>query len=189
MEIFGPIVAGILALVGLAAGVVQVISFFEERKRHKLVEVEAPNVMPELDAWEPAYPELPRPTEDSTETDEQWRRIRHVLRGVGEGDRAKALAAWQRHTRRRLIFPFEAKVNSPASDGATPPENVVLVRRVIDVDQVDGVIVQVMTGDGPIDLPLGGLSALNHDWPNHQLIDDYCTWLAGSPSGDSSDGD
>lgn len=110
---------------------------------------------------------------------EEGHRISKVLAGVDPRDEMAVWDAWDEHMRKSLFFPFEAEVSeyqrrkSPLRIG-----DQVTVRRIVDVDDLYGVIVRLTHRRRQQDFPLCDLEPTDEHSPNYQIVRDYVVWFA-----------
>jgi hypothetical protein len=109
---------------------------------------------------------------------EEGKRIRRVLVGVDAEDIMAALAAWERHLREKLTFPFKAEIVEHRGRGPLQMEDCVTVREISAVDDLYGIVVCVRFHRRRYDSPLCDLEVSDEHSPNHQIVQDYSDWFA-----------
>jgi hypothetical protein len=109
---------------------------------------------------------------------EQGRRIQAALKGVDEEDDMAAFAAWERHLRKRLRFPFVAEVFEYQEVGPIRAGDRLRVLAILGNVALHGVIVEVRRKHLSYQFPLADLEVIDKDSPNYQFVDDYSAWFA-----------
>jgi len=103
-------------------------------------------------------------------------RITKVL--ADADDAYDAIKAWNKHLMQVLVFPFEAKVSevqekSPLNDG-----DMVQVQRIVEADDLYGLLVDVQYGRKDFVFPLCDLTVRDRKSANYTPVQDYCVWFA-----------
>lgn len=109
---------------------------------------------------------------------EEGRRIGKILAGVDRHDEMAALAAWEDHLTKSLVFPFEAEISEYQERGPLQAGDRVAVKGISGVDDLYGIIVRLRYGRRRYDFPLCDLEVTDERSPNYQLVMDYAVWFA-----------
>lgn len=109
---------------------------------------------------------------------EEGRRIRKVLEGVDTEDETAVLDAWERYLRKKLRFPFKARVAEWQEDGDLEEGDQVSVQGIEDISDHYGIIVAVRQVHDYYEFPLADLEVAGKKSPNYQPVKDYCIWFA-----------
>ena len=138
-------------------------------------------------------PAKPRDTEedvarvrDQIEADSSWlcigpegASIQAVVSSAEDKtDEWQVMIAWEKHLRRSLQFPFEAKVDEFQERGPLRAGDRLTVLRIEDVDDLYGVLVSCRSGWRRCSFPLADLAAVDENSPNAQPIQEYRAWFA-----------
>lgn len=109
---------------------------------------------------------------------EQGRRVQKVLAGIAEDDEMVAFSAWKRYLKAHLVFPFEAEVSEYQEYGPIRAGDRVIVQRITGVEDLYGVLVQMVWKGYAHEFPLCDLEVVDKNSPNYQPVDDYAVWFA-----------
>ena len=109
---------------------------------------------------------------------EEGRRIQKVLEGVDTEDETAVLEAWGRYLRKRIKFPFKARVAEWQEGGDLRQGDQVSVQGIEDIAGRYGIIVEVRRGHDYNAFPLADLEVAGKKSPNYQPVNDYCIWFA-----------
>lgn len=101
--------------------------------------------------------------------------INHILHGVEKNNRVEEFEAWQRFLRRNLVFPFWGECLE-LNHHQLRPNELIHVRRITAIDDLDGVIAQVRQEDNIFELPLHCIIVVDRKTSNHKLMSTYNTW-------------
>jgi len=103
--------------------------------------------------------------------------ISKVLKGIDPDDTYDCMKAWEKHFKKVLAFPFDAKVTG---DGEAPLRsgNRVQVNNIATVNDLYGVIVNVTFNGKKYAYPLCDLEVIDKKSPNYQNVQDYVVWFA-----------
>jgi hypothetical protein len=93
-------------------------------------------------------------------------------------DEWEVMKAWEKHLRRSLQFPFEAKVDEFQERGPLQAGDRLTVLEIEIVDDLYGVIVSCRQGRRHYDFPLADLAAVDEGSPNADPIQEYRVWFA-----------
>ncbi|MCI0692865.1 calcium-binding protein [candidate division KSB1 bacterium] len=110
--------------------------------------------------------------------DEEGKRIQAVLAGVDPDDEWAAVEAWEKHLRKVLQFPFDAKVFESQDRGPLQYGDKVSVKEITMIDDLYGIIVEVRFGRKKYHFPLCDLEAVDKKQPNYQTVHDFAVWFA-----------
>lgn len=108
----------------------------------------------------------------------EGKEIQAVLQNVDWTDTVVALETWVKHLRKVLTFPFKAVVAEFQDYGRLQAGDKVVVRRIAEVDERYGVLVEIQSQHGIALFPLCDLEAANGKSPNHQQVHIYAVWYA-----------
>ena len=109
---------------------------------------------------------------------EEGRRIQKVLEGVDTEDETAVLEAWGRYLRKRIKFPFKARVAEWQEGGEFRQGDQVSVQGFEDISDLYGIVVEVRRGREYYAFPLADLEVAGKKSPNYQPVKDYCIWFA-----------
>ena len=109
---------------------------------------------------------------------EEGRRIQKVLEGVDTEDETAVLDAWERYLRKRIKFPFKARVAEWQEGGEFRQGDQVSVQGFEDISDLYGIVVEVRRGREYYAFPLADLEVAGKKSPNYQPVKDYCIWFA-----------
>jgi len=109
---------------------------------------------------------------------EEGKRIREVLAGLGPDDYVQALRAWHQKMKKEMTFPFQAEVDEYQEQGPLEQGDKVEVEKMNDVDDLYGILVDVIFQGEKYIFPLCDLKATDRKSPNYQLLRDYQIWFA-----------
>ena len=101
-----------------------------------------------------------------------------MLNGIDPGDIRICLKAWEKHLKKVLSFPFEAKVFEDQGRGPLQPGDRLQVQRISLVDDLYGIIVDEGRRRSRYACPLCDLEVVKKKSPNYQPVQDYCVWFA-----------
>lgn len=110
--------------------------------------------------------------------DAEERRIQRVLKAIDPEDDWAAMERWGRHLRKVLKFPFPAKVAEPQEGGPLRTGDKVVVTRILDVDDLYGVIVDIQDSRESYGLPLCDLEVMDRKLRAYRVVRDYVVWFA-----------
>jgi len=99
-----------------------------------------------------------------------------ILKVIGDAD--DEVEAWNRYLTQTLKFPFEAKVSEPQDRGDLKQGDNVQVQRIVEPDDLYGVLANVVCGRQNLVFPLCDLTAQDRQSPNYLPLKDYCVWFA-----------
>lgn len=133
---------------------------------------------------------IPRDTHNQTEEVVSEIEVRHqwdylgdtnpgildVIDGHEQDDVLTLLHVWEEHLQDTLLFPFQARVKQPY--GHHQPDDIVEVIGIEDIDEIDGVRVNVIQSRDYELMCLSDLEVLDHSSINYQPVDDYFAWFA-----------
>lgn len=112
--------------------------------------------------------------------DEQDKRIEKILTDIDEDDQTEKMKAWSGYLEDNLEFPFKAEISEPQEGGFLKTGNRLEVTGIESFDDVYGIIVSVIYKERKYSLPLCDLEAVDRDYENFTLVDDYSVWFANS---------
>lgn len=104
-------------------------------------------------------------------------RIQRLLSRVGDAEHATPLETWHVYLRRNLIFPFDARVRKQYVEILRNTAQRIVVRRIIDIDDNNGITVQILSNQELEIVPLFALDALDKSSQNYQVLNDYHFWF------------
>lgn len=110
--------------------------------------------------------------------DAEERRIQRVLKAIDPKDDWAAMERWGRHLRKVLKFPFPAKVAEPQEGGPLRTGDKVVVARILDVDDLYGVIVDIQDSRESYGFPLCDLEVMDRKLRAYRVVRDYVVWFA-----------
>ena len=143
----------------------------------------------EMDEVSPATPrDTPRETEavyKEIMANHRWDHLSDINPGIsdllgplGKADELTYLHAWEEHLEQALRFPFKARREEQLRRGPVAVGEIVDVLGIADVDDLYGVLVNVLLDRRPYTLPLCDLEATDHSSSNYQPLNDYVVWFA-----------
>lgn len=109
--------------------------------------------------------------------DEECPSISKVLKGIDPDDTDACMKAWEKHFKEVLTFPFDAEVTD---DGEAPLRsgNRVQVNSIATINDLYGVMTNVIFNGKKYAYPLCDLEALDENSSNYQNVEDYVVWFA-----------
>ena len=111
--------------------------------------------------------------------EEEGEGIRKVLQDVPSDDEEAALAAWDKHLRQVLTFPFQAEVKEFQERGPVRTGDILTVEEIDDyIDDLRGIFVNVKKKRSRYVFPLADLEATDTKGSNFQPLKDYVVWFA-----------
>ena len=105
-------------------------------------------------------------------------RIGVVLAGVDADDEMECFAAWEKHFRAVLTFPFDARVAESQDRGPIRQSDRLRVTGIAGAVDTYGVIVNVTRGGDRYQFPLCDLEVVDRKSANRQPVMDYAVWFA-----------
>ena len=108
---------------------------------------------------------------------EEGREMNAIL--AGATTTTEELAAWRKHLESTLTFPFKGEVDEwqdPRSSVRSGDR--VRILKIVDVDEMYGILVKVKRKFSTFTLPLCDLKALDEKSPNHDPVQLYAVWYA-----------
>ena len=126
------------------------------------------------------FPEVQCGVEGKDFMDAENRRIQDVIKGIDPEDDWAAMQQWGRHLRKVLKFPFPAKAAEPQDKGPLRTGDKVVVARIVDVDDLYGVIVDIHNEDeyGSYTFLLCDLEVMDRKLRAYRVVRDYVVWFA-----------
>ncbi len=109
---------------------------------------------------------------------EEGRRIQQILTGIDQEDTLAALKAWEPYLMRKLVFPFDAVVSEYQESGYLQAGDKISVRRLREVHELYGLLVELRRGRERYDFPLCDLAVAHNQSSNYQPVKDYGIWFA-----------
>jgi ribosomal protein L7/L12 len=110
---------------------------------------------------------------------EEGLRISQVLAGIDPRDEMAILEAWEKHLRKRLVFPFDAEVSEhQGRKSSLRIGDRVTVQGIERIDDLYGVIIRSRYRQQRYDFPLCDLEATDERSMNYQQVQDYAVWYA-----------
>jgi hypothetical protein len=105
--------------------------------------------------------------------------IRKVLQDIPSDDEEAAFAAWGKHLRQVLTFPFEAEITEFQDRGPLRTSDILTVENIDPyVDEVRGILVNVKKKQSRYEFPLADIEAVDTKGSNFQPIKNYAIWFA-----------
>jgi hypothetical protein len=109
---------------------------------------------------------------------EEGKSFMEPLDRLGLDEDVKAGRVWWNKLRKEMIFPFEARVNLyMEEEGDLKQDDIVEVRRLSDLDDFLGVLVEVIFKGEKYTYALSELEATDPKSPNYRLTLDYREWF------------
>ena len=108
----------------------------------------------------------------------EGKRIHAVLAGVDPDDEWEVLSTWETHLHQVLRFPFKAEVSEFQESGPLRAGDRVKVHRIVDTDDMYGVLVEVSHKSEQYVFPLGDLESTERRSSNYGFLSDYVVWFA-----------
>jgi len=105
--------------------------------------------------------------------DEEDKRILKVIDNADD-----EMESWNSYLRGILKFPFEAKVSEYQEQGPLKDGDKVQVQKIIEADDLYGILVDVQYGRRSFVFPLCDLTVLDKQSANYTPVQDYCVWFA-----------
>lgn len=109
---------------------------------------------------------------------EEGQAIRAVLQDVDPADEIALMERWGEHLSKTLKLPFEAKVDEWQERGPLRSGDKVRVRKIAEVDDHYGILVDVQSPRGNFVFPLCDLATVDEKSPNHDPVQLYRVWFA-----------
>jgi len=100
-----------------------------------------------------------------------------VLAGVDPEDEWAAFEAWDAHLREALTFPFEAEVDEFQERGPIRDGDRVTVRRIVGLDDLYGILVEIERRGDTFDFPLCDLDAAPQS-SHRDIVHCYGMWFS-----------
>jgi hypothetical protein len=105
--------------------------------------------------------------------------ISEVLQDIPSDDEEAALAAWAKHLRQVLTFPFEAEITEFQNRGPLRTSDILTVENIDPyVDEVRGILVNVKKKQSRYEFPLADIEAVDTKGSNYQPLRNYAIWFA-----------
>lgn len=104
--------------------------------------------------------------------------ISELLGPLGKVDELTYLHAWEGHLEQALRFPFKARREEQFRRGPVAVGEIVEVLGIAEVDDLYGILVNVLLDRRSYTLPLCDLEATDHSSSNYQPLNDYVVWFA-----------
>ncbi|MDU9049814.1 MAG: calcium-binding protein [Candidatus Electrothrix sp. Rat3] len=105
--------------------------------------------------------------------------ISEVLQDIPSDDEEAALAAWDKHLRQVLTFPFEAEIKDFQERGPLRTGDILTVENIDPyVDDVRGIFVNVKKKQSRYEFPLADIEAVDTKGSNFQPLRNYAIWFA-----------
>jgi hypothetical protein len=105
--------------------------------------------------------------------------ISEVLQDIPSDDEEAAFAAWDKHLRHVLTFPFKAEIKEFQERGPLRTNDILTVENIdLYVDEVRGILVNVKKKQSRYEFPLADLEAVDTKGSNFQPIKNYAIWFA-----------
>jgi hypothetical protein len=105
--------------------------------------------------------------------------ISEVLQDIPSDDEEAALAAWDKHLRQVLTFPFQAEVEELQERGPLRMGDRITVEKIDSyVDDLRGIFVKVSKKTSNYVFPLADLEAVDIKGSNFQPLRSYVIWFA-----------
>jgi hypothetical protein len=109
---------------------------------------------------------------------EEGKAIQAILKGIDPDDEMELMERWGEHLGKALKFPFEATVDEAQERGPLRAGDTVRVRKISEVDDLYGVLVDVQSPRGNYVCPLCDLATVDENSPNHDPLQLYRVWFA-----------
>jgi hypothetical protein len=109
--------------------------------------------------------------------DEEGPRISEVLKGIDPDDTYACMRAWEKHFKKVLVFPFDAKIIDSDNSRLKVGDRV-QVNSITEVGDLYGIIVGITFKGKKYAYPLCDLEVLDRKSPNYQNVQDYVVWFA-----------
>jgi hypothetical protein len=109
---------------------------------------------------------------------EQGKRIREALGDAEDDNDWEGFGAWEEYLEKRLVFPFLAEVSEWQERGPLQAGDKVKVIKILDIEYLYGILVDIRIGRRKYVFPLCDLEAVDKESLNYQLTDDYAVWFA-----------
>ena len=109
---------------------------------------------------------------------EEGRRIQRIMAGIDREDILAALKAWEPYLAEKLVFPFDAVVSEYQESGYLQAGDKISVRRLREVHELYGLLVELRRGRERYDFPLCDLEVAHNPSSNYQPVKDYGIWFA-----------
>ena len=109
---------------------------------------------------------------------EEGERIQSVLSGIASDDYSNAFKAWGKYLKKKLSFPFNAIVDEFQERGRMKAGNKVTVNRISDIDELNGILVDIEYKSKNYIFPLADLEVVGKSSSNYRPIKDYVIWFA-----------
>lgn len=109
---------------------------------------------------------------------EEGRRIQQILAHVDPDDESAILEAWDAHLRKVLCFPFESEVTEFQERGQLRDGDQVIVQGITDIDDLNGILVEIRHKRDVHVFPLCDLEAKDPKSSNHGHVQSYVVWFA-----------
>jgi len=109
---------------------------------------------------------------------EEGRRIQRIMAGIDRDDIRAALNAWEPYLAEKLVFPFDAVVSEYQESGYLQAGDKISVRRLREVHERYGLLVELRRGRESYAFPLCDLEVANKKSANYQPVKDYVVWFA-----------
>ncbi len=109
---------------------------------------------------------------------EEGKRVQQILADIDREDTLAALRAWEQYLAEKLVFPFDAVVSEYQESGYLQAGNEISVRRMREVHELYGLLVELRRGRESYDFPLCDLAVAHNQSSNYQPVKDYGIWFA-----------
>lgn len=109
---------------------------------------------------------------------EQGKLVQEVLEGVDRDDELEAFEAWAKYLKKRLRFPFKARVSEVQERSHIQAGDQVKVTGIQSVEDLYGILVHLQIGHRKYVFPLSDLEAVDENSLHYELIDAYAVWFA-----------
>jgi hypothetical protein len=99
------------------------------------------------------------------------------LSGIASDDYSNAFKAWEKYLKKKLSFPFNAIVDEFQERGRMKAGNKVTVNRISDIDELNGILVDIEYKSKNYIFPLADLEVVGKSSSNYRPIKDYVIWF------------
>ena len=96
---------------------------------------------------------------------EEGRRIQQILADIDREDTLAALRAWEQYLAEKLVFPFDAVVSEYQESGYLQAGDTISVRRLREVHELYGLLVELRRRRESYDFPLCDLEVSHRNPP------------------------
>jgi hypothetical protein len=108
----------------------------------------------------------------------EGKEIQAVLKDVAPGDEYAALVAWEAYLWKELTFPFHAAIAEFQEHGPLRAGDKVVVRRIVEIHNFQGILVEIQSQYGIGIFPLCDLEVAKKRSPMHHKLRAYTVWYA-----------